>query len=100
VLLAGCGDDSGSADSTLTSVTTAATTTALGGPTVFVRGQTSIAVPLGSSFILELASNATTGYAWEPQGGTMMLTFEYRRSFEPATTPAIDIATFTITVTG
>ena len=102
---------------------------------VYFREESSIAVAVGTSFVIELDSNATTGYQWqmlplggsaltagpgtylEPGGsvvgrggwqrfpftaagvGTATVSFEYRRSFEPATTPAADTVTFTVQVT-
>lgn len=103
---------------------------------VYQRDETSITVATGTSFTIELDSNATTGYQWtllpltgsvvtagdhsyiNPTGGAVgsggwerfvftagsagsaTITLEYRRPFEPASTPAIDTVTYSVTVTG
>jgi predicted secreted protein len=102
---------------------------------IYQRGDGAITATIGTSFEIELAANATTGYQWVLAGqvaptvvpisqqylapatalpgaggwerfrftasarGHTLVRLEYRRSFEPASTAPVDVATFDVTVT-
>jgi predicted secreted protein len=101
---------------------------------IYQADENEITVKAGATFTVELESNATTGYAWQPvvtptgalvegerqyldpgtgtpgaggwerfrftapSAGSATITFEYRRPWEPASTPPAATVTFTVAV--